>query len=394
VIKTLTFFTNFIHHHQVYVADEFYKKLGSNYTFVITKALPYSFTENGYPDFSNRPYILNAFENAENYQKALFLGKTSDVVIIGAAPDVFIKERLKDNKITFRYSERWFKKIDFHLFSPRAWWYKYYYHLRHRGKRLYMLCASAYLANDTAKLFSYPQKCYKWGYFTNVEQLNIDVIIQKKQQPCFKIFWAARWIPLKHPEFVILLAADLKKKGYNFHIEMAGTGSSFFNEEIKSLALKLNVLDKITFLDSVPNHTILKKMQEANVFLFTSNGEEGWGAVVNEAMSNGCTVIASHKIGSVPFLIKNRNTGLIFKTGDVQGLIKCVELLLTDRNFCNELAKNAYYSISHIWNPKNAATCFLSLSSSLMDNEEKICDIGPCSKAFPIKKREFLKSIQ
>ena len=30
-------------------------------------------------------------------------------------------------------------------------------------------------------------------------------------------------------------------------------------------------------------------------------------------MSNGCVLVASHAIGSVPFLIKDRITGMIFK---------------------------------------------------------------------------------
>ena len=54
----VVFFTNFINHHQVHIADELYNMLGDNYTFVATEAIPQSFKNNGYPDYSDRPYLL------------------------------------------------------------------------------------------------------------------------------------------------------------------------------------------------------------------------------------------------------------------------------------------------------------------------------------------------
>ena len=46
-------------------------------------------------------------------------------------------------------------------------------------------------------------------------------------------------------------------------------------------------------------------MEQANIFIISSTHEEGWGAVVNEAMNSGCVVIGSHAAGAVPFLIEN-----------------------------------------------------------------------------------------
>ena len=106
----LTFFTNFINHNQVLVSDELYKLLGKDYTFVANIPMPQEFIDNGYPDFSDKPYLLKAYENNVNFQKALELGLSSDVVIIGSASNDFIKKRLQLNKITFRYSERFLKK--------------------------------------------------------------------------------------------------------------------------------------------------------------------------------------------------------------------------------------------------------------------------------------------
>ena len=57
-------------------------------------------------------------------------------------------------------------------------------------------------------------------------------------------------------------------------------------------------------------------MEKTGIFLFTSDRQEGWGAVLNEAMNSGCAVVASHLIGAVPFLKKKKKNGLVYSSGD------------------------------------------------------------------------------
>lgn len=388
---TITFYSNFINHHQVPVADELYKILGSKYSFVSTMPLPQSFKDNGYPDYSEKPYLVNAYINKENQQKALELGLSSDIVIIGSASDIYIKERLKSNKLTFRYSERWFKTIGFHLLSPKLWFIWYKYHTKYRNKKLYMLCSSAYTVNDVSKIMAYPDKCYKWGYFPEVKPLDIDKILENKRNDCFKLLWVSRWIDWKHPELPIKLAYILKRKGYNFHIKMAGVGP--LQDKMRNLCKSLDVEDQITLLGSMSNNKIIDLMKESNAFLFTSDRNEGWGAVLNEAMSNGCTVVASHMIGSVPYLIQNNINGLIFESENLTSLTIQVEKLLNNSILCEYLAKEAYKTLSNIWSPRNAAKSLLELSESLLLGEQPIIKDGPCSKAIKTIENEIISSI-
>ena len=120
---------------------------------------------------------------------------------------------------------------------------------------------------------------------------------------------------LKHPELPVMLAKRLKDKGYNFHLDMYGRGDELYPTQqlVKSLALN----DNVSFYGSLPNEEILKEMRKHEIFLFTSDRNEGWGAVLNESMSNGCAVVASNLIGSVPFLIQDGENGMVFKSGDL-----------------------------------------------------------------------------
>ena len=373
----VAFFTNFINHHQVHIADELYKELGDNYTFVATEDIPQSFKKNGYPDYSDRPYLLKAYLD-ENKEKAMQLAENSDVVIIGSASEVYVNRRLALNKLTFRYSERWFKKGYYHLLSPRALWHYYNGHTKYRHRNLYMLCASAYTSSDVGKIFAYPNKCFKWGYFTQVEKFDFEASFASKQGT-MHILWCARFLVLKHPELPVKLAKRLKDSGYSFVIDMFGSGDEL--EQTKQLAKELDVEDVVAFKGNVPNAQILEEMRKHDIFLFTSDRNEGWGAVLNEAMSSGCAVVASNEIGSVPFLVKHGENGLIFKSKDIDSLCENVKYLIDNPQERYRLSKNAYETMLNVWSPANAAKRLLQLMNGLLKGQTVEFADGPCSKA-------------
>lgn len=376
---TITFYSNYLNHLQTSFCDEMYKHLGANFTFVSTEKLPNDRLSSGYEDCSHYPYNLNSFEDEVKFNAALALGIGSDIVIIGSAPEIFVKERLRENKHTFRYYERILKQGEWRLFDPRVFASLIKKHTQYRNKNLYMLCASAFTANDLDLVFAYPQKKYKWGYFTAVEELDIDTIISQKPTDCMEIIWTARFLDWKHPELAVHLAYELKKKGYNFHLKMIGAGELV--EAIQKLIKKLNVSDCVTYLGSLPNVEVRSLMQKSNIFIFTSDRNEGWGVVLNEAMSCGCAVVAGNEIGSVPYLLEHKKNGLLFKSNHLNSLLEQTENLINDRALRNQLTKNAYLTMLKDWNPTNAAKKLILLAESILDGKKLFFEEGPCSLA-------------
>ncbi len=373
----VVFITNYINHHQIGIADELYKHLGDDYVFIATTEIPQFRVALGYPDYSDRPYLLKAYLD-ENKAEAQRLADESDVVIIGAAPDLYIKKRLAHNKLTFRYSERWFKKNYNRLLFPPFWLYYYNRHTRYRNSNLYMLCASAYTSSDAAKVFAYPNKCFKWGYFTQVDKFDFEASFVSKQGTVH-ILWCARFLVWKHPELPVKLAKRLKDSGYSFVIDMFGSGEEL--ERTKQLAKEFNVEDVVTFKGNVPNSQIIEEMRKHDIFLFTSDRNEGWGAVLNEAMSNGCVVVASNEIGSVPFLVKHGENGLIFQSKNEDLLFENVKHLIDNPQDRYRLSKNAYEMMLNLWSPENAAQRLMQLMEGLLKGEVVEFEDGPCSKA-------------
>lgn len=377
----LVFLTNYINHHQVYLADEFYSKLKGDYYFVATSDIPQERKKLGYPDFSDRPYLVKAYESIEKYNYAQDLTRDADVVIVGSAPESMVTDRIRSGKLTFRYNERWYKSRPWFLNTPRGWLNIFRNHIQHRDKPLYMLCASAYTSVDVNKLGLYLNKCYRWGYFTKVD--DIDDVIKEKlflttSNP-IRIIWCARFLDWKHPELAVKLAERLKNNGYNFVIDMFGCGEELYTT-IK-YAKKKNLSDVICFHGSKPNDEILSEMRKHDIFIFTSDKNEGWGAVLNEAMSNGCAVVGSNEIGAVPFLIEDGVNGLIFKSRDLDSLEKEVVYLIEHPNERARMVKNAYRTMREVWSPENAAKQFLQLVEALKSNDESLIpSYGPGSK--------------
>ncbi|NLX74757.1 MAG: glycosyltransferase family 4 protein [Synergistaceae bacterium] len=86
---------------------------------------------------------------------------------------------------------------------------------------------------------------------------------------------------------------------------------------------------------------VREEMEKANIFLFTSDRQEGWGAVLNESMKSGCAVVGSKTIGSVPFLINHEENGLIYSNDDIEDLYFNVEKLLKNEELRKKYGNNA-----------------------------------------------------
>lgn len=355
-------------------------RLGDDFTFVSTIKTPESRLIKGYPNCEDISYNLKSYLNKKNYRNALRLGFDSDVVITGSAPDVFIKTRLKSNKLTFRYSERIFKKGYVSLLSPRTLYSLAKKHTIHRHKNLYMLCASAYTANDLNLLWAYPKKMFKWAYFTGVPKIDIDNLIRNKPTKEVALLWVGRFIDWKHPELAVCLMENLIKSGYKVHLTMIGSGPLL--GQVRELITSMKLNKHITLTENLPNNEVRNIMLESNIMLLTSNQQEGWGAVVNEAMSSGCVAIGSHEMGAVPYLIDHEKNGLIFKSKDIRSLTDQTKRVLNDRRFREEIGKNAYYTMLNTWSPKNAADSFLQLANSIIKHGTPVrIEEGPCSVA-------------
>ena len=378
ITMKIVFVSNFYNHHQAPTALEWYRLCKGNFYFVSTAKVPDERIALGYQNNNFPTFVIPAYKSKEEKKKSITLINNADVVIIGSASDEYIRQRLGKKKLTFRCHERpyktpWDRKHAFRISITH-----FIKHKRH--KNLYLLCCSAFTAADYAKTNCFLHKAYKWGYFPPFNHYSdIDGLISQKKPD--SILWVARFIPCKHPEYVLEVAQRLKAEQYDFHIQMMGNGELW-----DTIALQIRekgLEEQVELLGAIPSDQVRTYMENAEIFLFTSDRNEGWGAVLNEAMNSGCAVVADRAIGSVPFLLKDGENGLIYDTCDVDGLYERVKYLLDNPEEARKFGHRAYETITEEWNAETAAQRLLELCESLL-KEQKSLDLyesGPCSRA-------------
>ena len=378
----VVFISNFLTHHQVPFCLEMQKRLGDNFKFISTVKIFDWRLKLGFKDLDNEyDFVVKAYENEESKALAKKLTLDSDVAIIGSTTDEILEERLKQDKLIFRYRARVFIFPDGFIktvFNKEKIKLFYDRHIKFRkNKNLYMLCANAYGPKDFEFLGIYKEKIYKWGYFLETNRYDIDKLIeQKESNKKIEIIWVARFIKWKHPEVVVKLAKRLKKQNYNFHIKMLGTGK--LEEKTRKKVKKLGLEDVLEIVGQVPSDKVKDYMEKANIFIGTSDSQEGWGAVINESMNAGCALVANKKMGSVPSLLKDGETGLIYTS--YKELEYKVKLLINDKELREKLGKNAYTYITEKWTGSVAANNLIELFDSIINKKEYKIKEGPASK--------------
>lgn len=367
------FLSNFYNHHQMPLSRSFYQMLGDHYLFVETTPMDAERRQMGYQEFEE-PFVCQFGDCPKACMDRI---SQADVVIFGSAPEKLIRERLKKGKLVFQYSERIYK------IPPK--WYEMparaakYYLNRGRFQNCYLLCASAFVSQDYNRTKTYPNRMYRWGYFPETKHYRLEELFAGKNR--HKILWVGRFLDWKHPDDALLVAERLKKEGYVFQMEFAGTG--VMESRLRDMTASMGLDDCVSFLGPVPSNQVRHLMEQVGIFLFTSDRYEGWGAVLNESMNSGCAVVASHAIGAVPYLMKHNENGLIYKSGDVDGIYQNVKNLLDNPGEQERLGSAAYETITGLWNAEVAAQRLITLSEHLLAGEKypDLFEEGPCSKA-------------
>lgn len=373
------FFSNYLTHHQLPFCLEMVKLTGGGFVFVETEALPQERKELGYKSLGEQyDFVLNATKGVELEKQAMEIAKSADVMIFGSAPEKYLRARMKENKLTFRYSERLFKRGEHDVLRQVKHTAR---NLPYRNKRLYYLFSSAYAAKDYSRCFVRRDKMFKWGYFPETKRYdNIDEMMAAKRP--HSILWAGRLIDWKHPDVPIKLAKRLKEDGVAFDLNIIGNG--VMETELREMIAKEQLDSCVHMLGSMSPDRVREHMERSEIYLFTSDFNEGWGAVLNESMNSACAVVASHAIGAVPFLLEDEKNGCIYtyRKDSLDEMYSKLKALLNSSELCRDYGVRAYETIKDEWSAGVAAKRLCALSNFIESGRDlKIYEQGPCSVA-------------
>lgn len=380
----IVYVSNYVNHHTKDLCWELYRILDGKFTFIETK----THEENGasfkmgyayYMADGNKeelPWVFSGWQKPDQAKQIIL---DADAVITANCSDDWVMHRLKRNKLTFRAHERWYRRELPWYKIPRAIVGGWLHHGRFPG--LYLLSASAYTASDAARIGCFRQKAYRWGYFPRFRVYTHQQIKDAKENDVPVILWAGRFVDWKRADDALLACKVMQKAGFRFQLRIAGSGPE--EKSLHSLAMDMG--DSVQFLGVLSPEQLRDEMEKSNIFLFTSDFQEGWGVVLNEAMNSGCAVVASHAAGAAPYLIQDGKNGLIYQCGNIDALAQRIRGLLDSPSRRLELGLQAYETILTQWSPKQAAVRFVDLCAGLMNSNLTPESHGPCSVAPIIK---------
>ncbi|MDD2850484.1 MAG: glycosyltransferase [Desulfuromonadaceae bacterium] len=146
---------------------------------------------------------------------------------------------------------------------------------------------------------------------------------------------AGRMVPQKGQEILIQLAKQLKHKGYDFEMLIAGEGR--LKESLLRKAVEEGVADRLRFMGFVENMPHFLNL--IDIFLLPSLWE-GFGYVIAEAMFCEKPVIAFN-ISSNPEIVSNNETGFLVEPGNVEMFLEKTELLINDVQLRQKMGQRA-----------------------------------------------------
>lgn len=149
------------------------------------------------------------------------------------------------------------------------------------------------------------------------------------------ILFAGKLEEKKSPIELLIAFLALKKTG--LHLLFVGNGP--IENELKSIAAEVR---NVYFLNFQNQSAIPAIYQACDLFCLPSKGPgETWGLAVNEAMACHKAILASDKVGCAIDLVKPGLNGAIFRSGDIEDLKDCLDLLTRSKFRLKEMGQNS-----------------------------------------------------
>lgn len=156
-----------------------------------------------------------------------------------------------------------------------------------------------------------------WGYFVKPGSQPMQ---RRKTHKPLRVLWVGRYLQLKRVDTVIKAVMHID----NVELDLFGTG-----EEEPTLRELAKGSGKIHFHPSIPLDEVRRQMREHDVYVMPSNGFDGWGAVISEAIEEGMVVLGTNVVGASATMLPRQN---MFKVGDWRTLAKMLELVSQSEN--------------------------------------------------------------
>jgi glycosyltransferase involved in cell wall biosynthesis len=170
---------------------------------------------------------------------------------------------------------------------------------------------------------------------------NIDLLSNFNE--VFNIIFLSRIHPKKGLEKLFEAIAQLN---INLKLKIAGSGEDAYIEELKNLAIKLNIDTKIEWIGWIDRTEKFKELQNSDLFILVSLNEN-FANVVIEALHMGTAVFISENVGLADF-VKEKNLGWV-STLEVESIVEKLNEAYNDKEKLMFIRQNGRTIIEQVF---------------------------------------------
>jgi glycosyltransferase involved in cell wall biosynthesis len=359
--------TSIVSPHLLPMADCLAEGLGrGNFCYVATQP-PLAWRQSmGWDSGENPPYVLRAGEREEDRRECERLWAEADVVVCCERELGRIESRLKLGKLTFFMSERWWKPPlgMARLVHPRFARMALHFRRLAESNQFHHLPIGAVAAADMKRWAPFRDRSWLWGYFVALPSTLPQVA---RRDAGLEVLYAGRMLGWKRVGSLIRAFGVLLRQDKTARLTLIGDGPK--RPTWEKLARRLGLAGRVNFQSSRPMPQVWARMRSAHIFVLPSNAYEGWGAVVNEAMIQGCAVVVSEAAGSARTMLRHGKNGFLFPPGDWRQLGDLLTRLSADESLRLRLAQAGQRTITECWSPQVGAKRFVLACEALLSKQ-------------------------
>lgn len=196
--------------------------------------------------------------------------------------------------------------------------------------------------------------------------VNVDVF-QPKENATLKnivqknIILCAGRVRKAKGQTVLLEAAKILKSDKSWALAIVGkVDKPTFLEELKTIIKKHDIEKQAYFIDETSD---IVAYYQASKIVVVPSFSEGFSLVTAEAMSCGCSVIATKNVGVHSSLITHSKNGYLFKAGNIEELEELLKKSI--KNELPLLGKQAREEILLNWSAKKEAENLMKVYQSI-----------------------------
>ena len=346
----LIHYTNSLSAHQLPLDRELVKRIGAdNFRYIYTN----EFLQGGAQEVDVRePWIIDASKT-----DVTALLEECDILLVGGLRPIDLMEgRSVVGKVTLYMSERWFKPIEFFPGWVRMMVPGYrrmsrrFVRLLRDDPKCWYLPIGPWAKRDMLQLGVPAAKMLEWGDF--VDSGRGCGSGTKEEHSPLRMLYVGRLLHWKHAETVVRSLKVLRAGGLKAQLTIVGNGPE--RESLGRLVKKLGLEDCVTFRPAVKIEEVREVMRRHDLLVLASDAMEGWGCVVQEALTEGVPVVGTYEAGASAAILPDAQ---LFHAGDYRELARKIVALQT--------AEDVVRTLPYDYTPVGGAERLLKLVGSL-----------------------------